>query len=943
MIPELDRSARQIKGPVPFWFINGPITREDVARELDEMYSKGIREVIVHPRYGLDVHYLSEQWFDIFGWCVDEAAKRGMFVWIYDELNWPSGTAGMTVQELDPAYMGKYLNVQVKASSDIDLLVFEPGQFLVAARVQGGVVTKTRVLDTIDTIGHLESNWRIFNCRIGRDRFYIDTLSREAVDCFKRLTYDEYYKRYEPEFGKTIRAVFTDEPSIYWVTVGYDDMNLPYTERLFPEFERRYGYSAVPNIPYLYYPGKPASEFRAHFWRLVADLFNTNYHGNLAKWCHEHGVIYTGHNNHEEPLRYQIRYQGNMFGAMQTMDIPGVDHLDKVTLGNHFISIIGLKIASSAAHLAGKSRVMTESFGCMSWNATYTDMKKVVDWQYSLGINLLVPHALFHTVAGKMKRESPPSFFIQSPLWPDFGCFSDYVDRLSEMLTDGKHVAKALVYYPLSGLFSAYQTDRKTQEFEHMDNFLSSLCLELMKNHLDYELVDPDTLNRAEIDAGEIKIGQESYTVLIIPATAYLQPEEYQVLEKLAGAGANTYFFYRAADGADVNKPESSSGINFEPSENMVGFVSRLRQSAADEVRLYGPEAEDIAVLRREKEGRQITFLVNRTEKPRTITVEYSGNGNLVLMQPEDGTTKDLVLSDKRTVPLTLQPYQSVFLTAELDRKPREEEPAGEPRDIPIVGLEVKPVRNVASLYRFTYSDEGAKRQIDVRESPAFIPVNWDPNPPDFGRFAGEYTAFLELDAEPAGLELVVDRDYETYGIYINGEEIVPQSGGNWLVDPMDLAANVSGLLKTGRNEIKVLADSKLSEPIRFAGYFDVSIKEDIVRLVPPGSLREPFRLEKGLLCYSGTISYRASFSLDGQPKKAVLDLGDVCNAAAVWVNCEEAGRRLWAPYEIDITRLVKTGQNDLDIEVRNSMANLMLGDPRPLGLRKTPVVRVWR
>ncbi len=230
---KLNELSKNIHSPVPFWFLNGQVDEWHIVREFEMMREKGIGDVIVHPRYGLQVEYLSEEWFTIFGWCVREAKKQGMHVWIYDEFNWPSGTAGMTVMQNDPGYQGKYLAVETRPLSEIDLTAFQPGLHIIAANIEGDYVSKTRLLDGIESLKALTGEWRIFNCTLKHDRFYIDTLSKNAVDCFKRVTYDEYYKRFGDEFGATIHAIFTDEPSIYWVSVGYDDRNLPYTEDYF--------------------------------------------------------------------------------------------------------------------------------------------------------------------------------------------------------------------------------------------------------------------------------------------------------------------------------------------------------------------------------------------------------------------------------------------------------------------------------------------------------------------------------------------------------------------------------------------------------------------------------------------------------------------------------------------------------------------------------------
>jgi len=68
-----------------------------------------------------------------------------------------------------------------------------------------------------------------------------------------------------------------------------------------------------------------------------------------------------------------------------------------------------------------------------------------------------------------------------------------------------------------------------------------------------------------------------------------------------------------------------------------------------------------------------------------------------------------------------------------------------------------------------------------------------------------------------------------------------------------------------------------------------------------------------------------------------MLNLHDVRDAAEVWVNGRNAGKRLWQPYVFDLTDLAQPGKNTLTIEVRNNMANLILGNPRPLGLRQMP------
>ncbi len=947
----LNNLSKQITSPVPFWFLNGHIEEEDIIREFDMMAGKGFVDVIVHPRYGLQCEYLSDEWFEIFGICVREARKRNMWVWIYDELNWPSGTAGMTVMEKNPDYQGKYLAVEQARLSEIDFNSFEPGEYMIAANIEGEAITKTRVVEDVTAAQALTGDWMLFNCRIKRDRFYIDTLSYEAVNCFKEVTYDEYYKRFGDEFGKSIRAIFTDEPSIYWVSVGYDDWNLPYTEDYFSTFEAKYGYSPVSMIPHLFYPGAKGTAFRADYWEHAGFLFNQRYHGNLGGWCREHGIIYTGHNNHEEPLRYQIRYQGDAFGLMRELDIPGVDHLEKGTLGNRWISIIGHKICSSAAHFDGKARCMSESFGLMDWDATLENFKRVTDWQYGLGINLLIPHALFHTISSMTKRESPPSFFDPSPLWDEIDYFTEYVRRLESMLCGGRHLCKVAVMYPTSGLWASYQSDRKTSEFEYMDNFLNSLCLELVKNQIDFDLVDYKALSYAALDDGKLRLADEAYEHLIVPPTAYLRPYEIERLTQIVESGVYTTLFHRAMEPLRENMPEMMRGASFVRSEELEAFIARLKKQLDDDIQISGGGAEDILIYRRAvqfEEGgpeHKVTFLLNRSEKHRKVAAVVQNYPDAAVFDQETGAYTKLEgrqIGKKMQCQLRFEPNQSYFIVSGMPDAPAATQIEEPGVAIDVKNLEVSVPYNVASLYSFVYTKgDGQMQELDVRNYPRYIPVNWDPNKPDFEAFAGEYETTAYVDFEPAdakAVRMIVDKDFAECEVFVNGHkiELAEVTFGSHLTDPGDVAADVGELLKQGVNRFKVISPTKLSEPLRLVGDFAVTTASKYVKLSSPHQI-DPLKVEESYPFYSGVMTYRAEFELAGPHKWLTLHLHSVNDSVRLRVNGQDAGRRLWQPYTFEIARFAKPGLNVLEIEVRNNMANLIHGNPRPMGLKQTP------
>ena len=77
--------------PVPFWSWNDKLEPDELRRQIGAMQDAGMGGFFMHARGGLETEYLSEDWFRAVEASVDEAKKRGMQAWCYDENGWPSG------------------------------------------------------------------------------------------------------------------------------------------------------------------------------------------------------------------------------------------------------------------------------------------------------------------------------------------------------------------------------------------------------------------------------------------------------------------------------------------------------------------------------------------------------------------------------------------------------------------------------------------------------------------------------------------------------------------------------------------------------------------------------------------------------------------------------------------------------------------------------------
>ena len=90
---------------------------------------------------------------------------------------------------------------------------------------------------------------------------------------------------------------------------------------------------------------------------------------------------------------------------------------------------------------------------------------------------------------------------------------------------------------------------------------------------------------------------------------------------------------------------------------------------------------------------------------------------------------------------------------------------------------------------------------------------------------------------------------------------------------------------------------------------------------------------------YSGIATYRKTFTVsDITPgKRHWIDLGNVEVMARVTLNGKNVGIRWIAPYSLDITDALQSGENVLEIEVANLWANRLIGDTKlPVERRTT-------
>lgn len=80
---------------IPMVAMTGAPQKDEVFAFVKNMKEKcGFTKLMLYPRTGCEVEYLSEEWFALCSYYLESAAANDMKIWLYDEFNWPAGQAG---------------------------------------------------------------------------------------------------------------------------------------------------------------------------------------------------------------------------------------------------------------------------------------------------------------------------------------------------------------------------------------------------------------------------------------------------------------------------------------------------------------------------------------------------------------------------------------------------------------------------------------------------------------------------------------------------------------------------------------------------------------------------------------------------------------------------------------------------------------------------------
>ena len=201
----------------------------------------------------------------------------------------------------------------------------------------------------------------------------------------------------------------------------------------------------------------------------------------------------------------------------------------------------------------------------------------------------------------------------------------------------------------------------------------------------------------------------------------------------------------------------------------------------------------------------------------------------------------------------------------------------------------------------------------------------------------------VPLHFDPVGAYFIVFREK------IPAKHITSVSAGGRQLFNNEIQLEISE-----KEKVTVIADEKNALKVQYSNGEEVLIKGPAVPAARqlngkwsvsfPPNLGAPDKAEldslyslhlhqqEGIKFFSGTATYTKELELSGKElpgknKHLYLDLGKVAVIASVKVNGQEAGILWKEPYIADISDLVKSGRNKVEIAVTNLWKNRLIGD----------------
>ncbi len=658
----------------PFWAWNCQMTEDKVTLIVDALKKMGMGGGHIHCRTGMNNPYMGEEFLHLVEDANQKFKDRQMITWLYDEDRWPSGAGGGLVTK-DEQYRIRFLvfapwrlegknPLNSNLTSSGSAVRSENRRLLAHYQVKltaDGWLSDYQQIDPDAQPQEGYEEWFAYLEISGdnpwfNNQSYVNTLDKKAIQRFIEVTHEKYYENLGEEFGKSIPAIFTDEPQFCHKTrLNYaaDRMEviIPYTDDFEDTFRAAYGHGILESLPELFWEKgeDQVSVIRYQYHDHICERFASAFADTIGEWCENHGLMLTGHMMEEPTLKSQTAALGEAMRSYRSFQLPGIDMLCD------WRELTTAKQAQSASRQFGRPGVLSELYGVTNWDFDFRGHKLQGDWQAALGVTVRVHHLTWTSMAGEAKRDYPACIGYQSPWYKEYPYVENYFARINTLLTRGKADVRIGVIHPIESYWLHWGSEEKTGAIrEEMDTNFQKLTDWLLYGFLDFDFISesllPDQNQPEDIQGAVFPVGSMAYETIVVPNCETLRSSTLERLKAFKAQGGTIIFTGDTPKYLDAIP--SSQVAEFAASCICVPFTRGSLLGALKEQRTVdvrddkGLRAENLIYQLRQDQEEKIFFLahVNKMKNPdlprkEALTITLDGCWDVICYEPLDGTS----------------------------------------------------------------------------------------------------------------------------------------------------------------------------------------------------------------------------------------------------------------------------------------------------------------
>jgi glycosyl hydrolase family 106( putative alpha-L-rhamnosidase)/glycosyl hydrolase family 2 len=516
-------------GPIDCWWWEGDRLSKDRMRwQLDEMARQGVAGTWFYPRFirgeplGSSPPYWSDEWWEFVRFSLEEHRRLGLRAWVSD---WTAHEFFQNrlreERSSNPALMGHRLVFRKEEATGegtirVEIPVEESVLDTAAYRKVGnGLDYGSRVDLTESVVDHTVvwdapgPDWQV--TVVTRQPHGLDYLNKAVAERWLDLFLGAYKDKVGEFVGRELAAFGPDE---MFVLRG----NILFSPTLVDRLKQEKEYDLLPWLPGLFTDIGPQTEkVRCDYYGTMVSLLDDNFYSVFAEQLHDLGMIYSTIATWGRGDILDQTYQyGDFFKMMRCFDVTGNE--DPGAEGPGKRCFIDAKLSSSVAHVYGKRRAAVCGYWASGWGATQDQNVAWTNENYAYGINLYNRHGGLYSTVGGWYEWVPPAVHFRQPYWRYWKQFTDYVKRLSFVLSQGRPCADVALLYPLTTVHAHWSGDRDFGEAAKQTGEATfALAKRIYKSGIDFDFIDEPSLEHARTSNGILSVGDLEFQALVLP------------------------------------------------------------------------------------------------------------------------------------------------------------------------------------------------------------------------------------------------------------------------------------------------------------------------------------------------------------------------------------------------------------------------------------------